>query len=722
MRIDELQLRGFGKWREAVFRFAPGINLFCAPNEAGKSTLLQGLFAALYGMKKDYVRTARYLPEYEKYLPWDGGAYETIVQYEVAGKSYRLHRWLEKEREQARLFLNPDWSEVTGLYQEDRRKERNFLELHLGLTRSLFTDVTWIRREPMAAAEHLLPSLGTDEADPAVNRVLAELERELAAIGKKERAENTLLGKAGARVAEKERALAEAEAGWAAASSLARHIADWEAERKERERAREKLRQRLQRMEQEEAEWQARWRHSHVPPSPEQWEEWERNAVTAEERRLHRETRERLAALAARSVPDADTEPGAERERLEAAYQRAVELRKAWEACREQVNRLAASAIAGTERPRQGRKAAGGLSAHRLLWAGSGLLMALAAGAFAAGRGAFGWIASVLAVFLAAAGAWIRRRARGNQRVPAVIEEWRRLQQEADRLEAELCDIYREWNAADWDAFLLLREEQMNRSRQREADRQAAEWKRREEEARLLARWGDALRSLLEAEKAERDRERDGLVQSLRETEERLQELREQIARASGEMGSHDAVSVARARSEYEDAAAALRSLQMRREALRLARDTLQEALAEWNRDVSPVLNGLASDVMARITGGRYRDVRLDPRERFAVRLLEPDRHLVVEQEQCSLGTQDQLHFAQRVALLRLVSRQTEPLPLFLDDHFAHYDQERLERTLTFVAELSEEHQVFLFTCQERELTLLEPYLRGSDRHMVHRL
>lgn len=125
---------------------------------------------------------------------------------------------------------------------------------------------------------------------------------------------------------------------------------------------------------------------------------------------------------------------------------------------------------------------------------------------------------------------------------------------------------------------------------------------------------------------------------------------------------------------------------------------------------------------MARITGGRYRDVRLDPRERFAVRLLEPDRHLVVEQEQCSLGTQDQLHFAQRVALLRLVSRQTEPLPLFLDDHFAHYDQERLERTLTFVAELSEEHQVFLFTCQERELTLLEPYLRGSDRHMVHRL
>jgi DNA repair exonuclease SbcCD ATPase subunit len=724
VRIDELQLRGFGKWREAVFRFAPGINLFCAPNEAGKSTLLQGLFAALYGMKKDYVRTARYLPEYEKYLPWDHGAYETIVQYEVAGKSYRLHRRLEKEREQARLFLNPDWSEVTGLYQEDRRKERNFLELHLGLSRSLFTDVTWIRREPMAAAEYLLPSLGADEADPAVNRVLAELERELAAIGKKERAENTLLGKASARVAEKERALAAAEAGWAAVSRLARQIAEWEAERQERERAREKLRQRLQRMEQEEAEWQARWRQSHVPPTAEQWEEWERNAVTAEERRLHRETRERLAALAARAVPDYDTEPGAEqeRERLEAAYLRAVELRKAWETCREQVNRLAASAIVGTGRTRQGRRAAGGLSAHRLLWAGSGLLLALAAGAFVAERGAFGWIASVLAVLLAAAGVWSRSRASGNQRVPAVIEEWQRLQQEADRLDAELRDIYREWNAADWDAFLLLREEQMNRSRQWEADRQAAEWKRREEEAGLLASWGDELRSCLEAEKAERDRERDGLVQSLRETEERLQELREQIARASGEMGSQDAVSVAQARSEYEDAAAALRSLQMRREALQLARDTLQAALAEWNRDVSPALNRLASDVMARITGGRYRDVRLDPRERFAVRLLEPDRHLVVEQEQCSLGTQDQLYFAQRVALLRLVSRQTEPLPLFLDDHFAHYDRERLERTLAYVAELSEEHQVFLFTCQEREQILLEPYLRGSDRHMVHRL
>jgi DNA repair exonuclease SbcCD ATPase subunit len=720
VKIDELQLRGFGKWRDAVFRFAPGINLFCAPNEAGKSTLLEGLFAALYGMKKDYVRTARYLPEYEKYLPWDGGTYETIVQYEVAGKSYRLHRWLEKEREQARLFLNPDWSEVTGLYQEDRRKERNFLELHLGLTRSLFTDVTWIRREQMAAAEHLLPSLGTDEADPAVNRVLAELERELAAIGKKERADNTLLGKAGARVAQKERALAEAEAGWAAASRLARQIADWEAERQERERTREKLRQRLHRVQEAEAEWQARWRQSYIAPSPEQWEAWEENAVTAEERRLHRETRELLAALAARSASDADTGSETERERLEADYQRALELRKAWETCREQVNRLAASAIVGTERPRQ--KATGKFSSDRLLRAGSGLLLAAAAGAFLAGKGTYGWIAGVLAVLLAAVGTLRRRRARGNQHVPAVIEEWRRLQQEADRLEATLREIYQAWNAADWVAFLQLREALLNMSRQREADRQTEEWKRREEEARLLARWGDELRSILEAEKAERDRERDGLVQSLKETEERLQELREQIARASGEMGSHDSVSVARARSEYEDAIAALRSLQMRREALQLARDTLREALAEWNRDVSPVLNGLASDVMARITGGKYRDVRLDPRERFAVRLLEPVRQRVVEQEQCSLGTQDQLHFAQRVALLRLVSRQTEPLPLFLDDHFAHYDQERLERTLAYVAELSEEHQVFLFTCQQRELTLLEPYLRGSDRHKVHRL
>jgi uncharacterized protein YhaN len=68
------------------------------------------------------------------------------------------------------------------------------------------------------------------------------------------------------------------------------------------------------------------------------------------------------------------------------------------------------------------------------------------------------------------------------------------------------------------------------------------------------------------------------------------------------------------------------------------------------------------------------------------------------------------------------VSNQTEPLPLFLDDHFVHYDQKRLEQALRCIAELGEQHQVFLFTCTDREQMFLQPLFADSNRHAIHRL
>ena len=61
MRIRDLNIDGFGVW--AGLRLGPigdGLNLFYGPNEAGKTTLLQFLRTALYGMTPE--RRARYLP------------------------------------------------------------------------------------------------------------------------------------------------------------------------------------------------------------------------------------------------------------------------------------------------------------------------------------------------------------------------------------------------------------------------------------------------------------------------------------------------------------------------------------------------------------------------------------------------------------------------------------------------------------------------------------
>ena len=48
-----------------------------------------------------------------------------------------------------------------------------------------------------------------------------------------------------------------------------------------------------------------------------------------------------------------------------------------------------------------------------------------------------------------------------------------------------------------------------------------------------------------------------------------------------------------------------------------------------------------------------------------------------------------------------------EKLPLFLDETFAYYDDERLKNVLVFLLKEAQRRQIFLFTCSKREIDIL---------------
>lgn len=730
MRIEELVLKGFGKWQDASFRFAPGINLFQAPNESGKSTMLQGIFAALYGMKRDYVKSARYLPEYEKYRPWQQAPYETIITYELAGKTYRLHRQLAKEREEARLFLDPEWTELTDIYMEDRRKERNFIEQHTGLTRSLFTDLTWIRREPLQAAEHLIPTFATsDEANPAAQQIVAELDRELALIGKKERAENTLLGKAATRAAQKEQEKENAQAAWRTISQLTLKMAEAKEECQQLEQRRGRLQQQLERVAEHQKAWQERWQQSHKPIIDQDWEWWEQTATSSAEQAIHHKARHEFAQLAM-PITQRDPQGDDQARALQQDYERAIQLRKQREERHIRLATLAVSALSTSSR-RSTTARTKNLAKRRrgaaLMWGGAGVLTLTGIIGFSTGYPVLGGIVLALAVLLFGLGVLLLR-AKGSAVTPGQVaeqdsvQEGQRLQEEIAAIEAQWQTILQRWDAVDWDTFLERREELLRSTRDQQTEQIHSEIAITKQQNEIASRWGEALRACLDQENSEREAQQGKWQNDLVQLDERLQALREQIARGNGEMAVHENVSLSRASDEYEEAQAALRQLYQKRDALQLAKETLQEALGEWKRDRTPAVNQQASQVIAHITAGAYEDVRLDPRDSFAVRLLAPTGHRVLEQDQCSTGTIDQLYLAQRLSLVHHASEGTEPLPLFFDDHFVHYDEERLRRTLEYIAMLAQEQQVFLFTCHEREQRILEPLLRQGNRHVVHKI
>lgn len=136
--------------------------------------------------------------------------------------------------------------------------------------------------------------------------------------------------------------------------------------------------------------------------------------------------------------------------------------------------------------------------------------------------------------------------------------------------------------------------------------------------------------------------------------------------------------------------------------ALDLARTTLSSLATGVYSDFGAPLTEEASKIFSEITGGSYEGVRIsDKLEIYAVQ-----DHKLVAPAALSGGTMQQLYFAFRLAIIRLLWPD-EPMPLFFDDAFAYYDKDRLTALLGWL-NTNYTGQVFIFTCQNREAELLE--------------
>jgi uncharacterized protein YhaN len=82
MKLLALEIEGYGVWSGLKFqRMSDGLNVVCGPNEAGKSTVLHFIRAALYGFSPE---RRRYLP------PVHGGAPGGWLEVAAAGGQYQI--------------------------------------------------------------------------------------------------------------------------------------------------------------------------------------------------------------------------------------------------------------------------------------------------------------------------------------------------------------------------------------------------------------------------------------------------------------------------------------------------------------------------------------------------------------------------------------------------------------------------------------------------------
>ncbi|HZW82850.1 MAG TPA: AAA family ATPase, partial [Candidatus Deferrimicrobium sp.] len=207
MKLDRLQIQGFGKFTDREFEFSPGLNLVYGQNEAGKSTLQNFLRGMLFGFKKQGVRRT-YDEMLERYRPWLGTTYSGVMEYTLEGNPYRIERNFEPEEERVRILDGTTWQDLTPDFPMDKRKEVMFAQEHLGISQIIFDNTVCIRQLQNKSAQDLASEIqsklvnltSAGEEDVSIQQALLVLDGRLKELGVTERSGKTPLGKVTALV------------------------------------------------------------------------------------------------------------------------------------------------------------------------------------------------------------------------------------------------------------------------------------------------------------------------------------------------------------------------------------------------------------------------------------------------------------------------------------------------------------------------------------------
>ena len=136
--------------------------------------------------------------------------------------------------------------------------------------------------------------------------------------------------------------------------------------------------------------------------------------------------------------------------------------------------------------------------------------------------------------------------------------------------------------------------------------------------------------------------------------------------------------------------------------ALTLAQETLLEARQELQRRFAPRIAKRAQVLLSQMTEGRYQRLALG--SDFQLQAAATGEDILQDAWWRSDGTVDQLYLALRLAV---AGELTPRGPLILDDALVRFDDRRALAALQILQQEAQSRQVLLFTCHNREATLL---------------
>ena len=698
MRIRRLQLRDFRRYRDLDLTLAPGLTVVRGPNEAGKTTLQRAIELVLTR------KVTSGSSDLEGFRPWDaedGARPEIVIEFEQEDEDGLRSGTLSKafRGQKGTVRLDFDGQTVT----DPGRADELIADLTGIPTEAFFRSTASVRhhevddvaRDEAALRDRLQASISG--ADRGTSRARKKLERALADLnargpknpGRLKTAEDAVV-QAAAAVEQGELALAQLERDRDTLSGARERRATSETALAERRSLLEKARQAERLIAERDA-------------AQERFERF-RQAV---------EVRDEIAELAA-SHPSPNPLPVVKQvvERLRGLDTRMRELRAA----------LAGEVEVQFDVPPEPTWRP--LSRWSLVLVLVGVVVAV--GSFAASsiglvelgveaQYAGGAVAGI-GLALAFVAFWLRRSDRMQTELRTVEIDRRlrgrsEMEQELRQAEADTAKQLLSLGLDDLaTAEDLLAREEAHVQRIATLEAQLEGLVGREPADTLPTLRGAAA---LEIEQkthalealgpiAREPRARERLEVEVRDAEAALERARddEANARARVEANAVDAEQVAGHAEGLavwrEQLAALQRRTRVYAETLRAIEHAEQATMKTATRYLE---QRMVRD-LERITGGRYRRVRVNDRT-LDIEVMAPEKGDWVDVSELSQGTVDLVYLAARIGLVRLVTGDRRP-PLLLDDPFVTFDDARAARAIELLREIAHDFQVIYLTTSER--------------------
>ncbi len=201
---------------------------------------------------------------------------------------------------------------------------------------------------------------------------------------------------------------------------------------------------------------------------------------------------------------------------------------------------------------------------------------------------------------------------------------------------------------------------------------------------------------------AHEPRARERLEVEVRDAEGELERARddEANARARVDANAVDAEQVAAHAERVAMWTEQLTALQRRGRVYQATLEAIKSAEQATMRTATHYLEKRMVADLVRITGGRYRRVRVDDKT-LDIEVMAPEKGDWVPVTSLSQGTLDIVFLAARLGLVRLVTGDRRP-PLVFDDPFVTLDDGRAMRALELLREVAHDFQVIYLTTSDR--------------------